>query len=62
MPIERPIPHELWAQTPGAVQDYIRVLEARVTALEGMVQRLEAMVRHLTEQLQQDSRTSSRPR
>jgi transposase len=61
MTIERPFSHELWEQTPGAVQDYIRALEARVTALEVIVQRLDATIRHVTEQLQQDSRTSSRP-
>ena len=31
---ERPFSQELWDQTPTAVQDYIRALEARVTALE----------------------------
>jgi transposase len=54
MPTERPLSQELWDQTPAAVQDYIRALEARVTAVEAIVQ-------HLTERLQQDSRTSSRP-
>src|SRR5262245_28804943 len=61
MHTERPLSHELWDQTPAAVQDYIRALEARVAALEAIVQRLEATVQHLTERLQQDSRTSSRP-
>ena len=49
-----PFPPELWEQTPVAVQEYIRTLEARVAALEATVQRL-------LERLQQDSRTSSRP-
>jgi transposase len=61
MSAERPFPPELWEQIPVAVQDYIRALEARVTALEAIVQRLEVTVQHMTEQLQQDSRTSSRP-
>ena len=61
MHTERPLSQELWDQTPAAVQDYIRALEARVAALEAIVQRLEATVRHLTERLQQDSRTSARP-
>jgi transposase len=61
MNTERPFSQELWDQTPDAVQDYIRALEARVAALEAVVQRLEATVQHLTERLQQDSRTSSRP-
>jgi hypothetical protein len=61
MTIERPFSQELWDQTPGTVQGDIRTLEARATALEVIVKRLETTVRHLTEQLQQDSRTSSRP-
>ena len=61
MHTERPFSQELWDQTPAAVQDYIRVLESRVAALEAVVQRLEATVHDLTERLQQDSRTSSRP-
>jgi transposase len=61
MMTERPFSPELWDQTPAAVQDYIRTLEARVTAVEAIVQRLEATVQQLTERLQQDSRTSSRP-
>ena len=36
-------------------------LESRVTALEAAVQGLEAAVRHLTDRLQQNSPTSSRP-
>ncbi len=61
MTTERPFSQELWDQTPGAVQDDIRALEARVTALEAAVQGLEATVRQLTERLQHNSRTSSRP-
>src|SRR5215475_6520310 len=49
-----PFPPELWEQTPGAVQEYIRALEARVAAFEATVQQL-------LERLQQDSRNSSRP-
>jgi len=61
MTSERPFSPELWDQTPAAVQDYIHALEARVTTLEAIVQCLEATVQHVTERLQQDSRTSSRP-
>jgi transposase len=61
MNTERPFSQALWEQTPVAVQDYIRALEARVMALEAAVQRLEATVQQLTERLCQDSRTSSRP-
>jgi transposase len=61
MTTERPFSPELWDQTPAAVQNYICALEARVTALEAIVQRLEVTVQHVTERLQQDSRTSSRP-
>src|SRR5436309_7364502 len=35
-----PFPPELWEQTPLAVREYIRTLEARVTELEATVQRL----------------------
>src|SRR5215831_6215158 len=49
-----PFPPELWEQTPVAVREYIRALEARVAALEATVQRL-------LERLQQDSHNSSRP-
>src|SRR5713101_2197950 len=49
-----PFPSELWEQTPVAVQEYIRALEARVAALEATVERL-------LERVQQDSRNSSRP-
>jgi Family of unknown function (DUF6444) len=45
---------EMWEHTPAEAQTHIRALEARVAALE-------AMVLQLREQLQQDSRTSSRP-
>jgi transposase len=58
---ERPFSQELWDETPAAVQDDIRTLEAWVAALETVVQRLEATVQQLTERRQQDSRTSSRP-
>src|SRR4051794_33750239 len=49
-----PFPPELWEQTPLAVREYIRTLEARVAELEATVQRL-------LERLQQDSQNSSRP-
>ena len=49
-----PVPPELWEQTPLAVREYIRTLEARVAELEATVQRL-------LERLQQDSQNSSRP-
>jgi hypothetical protein len=61
MNAERPFSQASWEQTPAAVQEYIRALEARVMALESAVQRLEATVQQLTERLHQDSRTSSRP-
>jgi transposase len=61
MNTERLFSQELWDQTPAVVQDYIRALESRVAVLEAVVQRLEATVHDLTERLQQDSRTSSRP-
>ncbi len=51
MNAERPFPSELWEQIPVAVQDYIRTLEARVTALETAVQRLEATVQQFMERL-----------
>src|SRR5215470_3671407 len=49
-----PFPPELWEQTPIAVREYIRTLEARAAELEATVQRL-------LERLQQDSHNSSRP-
>src|SRR5262249_3028351 len=49
-----PFPPELWEQTPLAVREYIRTLEARVVALEATVQQL-------LERLHQDSQNSSRP-
>jgi transposase len=49
-----PFPPELWKQTPLAVREYIRTLEARVAQLEATVQRL-------LERLQQDSHNSARP-
>ena len=61
MNTERPFSQALWEQTSAAVQDYIRGLEARVMALESAVRHLEATVQQVTEQLRQDSRTSSRP-
>jgi transposase len=52
---------EGWERTPVEAQEYIRVLEARVAMLETIVERLQATVQPLTERVQQDSRTSSRP-
>jgi hypothetical protein len=49
MNAERPFSQALWGQTPAAVQDYIRALEARVMAMESAVQRLELTVQQLTE-------------
>ena len=49
-----PFPPELWEQTPVAVREYIRALEARVAVLEATVQQL-------LERLPQDSHNSSRP-
>jgi transposase len=45
---------DLWARIPPEAPAYIRALEARVAALEATVEQLRA-------QLQQNSRTSSRP-
>jgi transposase len=45
---------DMWERTPPEAQAYIRTLEARVAALEATVQQLR-------EQLEQTSRTSSRP-
>src|SRR5262249_47833306 len=49
-----PFPPALWEQTPMAVREYIRTLEARVAALEATIQQL-------LERLHQDSHNSSRP-
>src|SRR5215470_19431848 len=49
-----PFPPELWEQTPLAVREYIRTLEARVAELEATIQRL-------LERRQQDLHNSSRP-
>ena len=49
-----PFPPEIWERIPPEAQAYIRVLESRVAALEATVQQLR-------EQVQQTSRTSSRP-
>jgi transposase len=54
MNLDSRLPPELWDRLPPAAQAYIQALEARVAALEATVQQLQ-------EQLQQDSRTSSRP-
>ena len=54
-------PPEVWERTPVEAQEYIRVLAARVAMLETIVERLQATVQQLTERVQQDSRTSSRP-
>jgi transposase len=49
-----PFPPEIWERIPPEAQAYIRALESRVAALEATVQQLR-------EQVQQTSRTSSRP-
>jgi transposase len=49
-----PLPREIWEHIPPEAQVYIRALESRVAALE-------ATVKQLREQVQQTSRTSSRP-
>jgi transposase len=51
---EPPLSSDIWEHTPPEAQAYIRALEARVAALEATVQQLR-------EQLEQTSRTSSRP-
>jgi transposase len=61
MDAQLPLPQEMWERLPVEVQEYIHTLATRVAALEAIVLRLEATVQHLTERLQQDSRTSSRP-
>jgi uncharacterized coiled-coil protein SlyX len=65
---ETPLSHEVWEHIPPEVQAYIRALEVRVGTLEKTVQALkaamqqvEATVHQLREQLQHNSRTSSRP-
>jgi transposase len=65
---ETPLSPEVWEHIPAEAQAYIRTLEARVGALEETVeslkatsQQVEATVNRLREQLQQNSRTSSRP-
>ena len=65
---ETPIAQEVWERLPAEAQAYIRALETRVGALEEIVQSLkaaiqqvEATVHQLRAQLQQNSRTSSRP-
>jgi Family of unknown function (DUF6444) len=65
---ELSLPPEVWEQPPSEAQAYIRALEARIIALEATVQHLqaaihslEATVHQLREQVQQNSRTSSRP-
>jgi hypothetical protein len=62
-----PFPQEVWDRTPPEAQAFIRALEARIVVLEATVRHLEEAVQHLEatgqrlrEQLQQDSRTSSR--
>jgi transposase len=55
------LPPEVWERTPVEAQEYIRVLEARIAMLASIVERLQATVQQLTERVQQDSRTSSRP-
>jgi len=49
-----PFPPEIWERIPPEARAYIRALENRVAALEATVQQLR-------EQVQQTSRTSSRP-
>ena len=65
---ETPLSPEVWEHIPAEAQAYIRTLEARVGALEetveslkATIQQVEATVNRLREQLQQNSRTSSRP-
>lgn len=56
-----PLPPAIWEHTPAEAQEYIRALDARVAMLEAIVQRLQATLQQVTERLEQDSRTSSRP-
>src|SRR5262245_20466737 len=65
---ETPLSQEVWEHIPAEAQAYIRTLEARVDLLEesvqglkAAIQQVEATVHQLREQLQQNSRTSSRP-
>jgi transposase len=65
---ETPLSPAVWERIPPEAQAYIRALEARVGALEetvlrlqAAIQQLEATVHQVREQLQQNSRTSSRP-
>jgi hypothetical protein len=58
------LPQQLWNQLPPEVQVYIRALEARLEsfeALEAKVHTWQEHVRTLEEQLNQNSRNSSRP-
>ncbi len=52
---------EIWDQTPPAVQAYIESLEARFCALESVIRDLQEQNAALQEQLNQNSRNSSRP-
>jgi hypothetical protein len=61
MNANRPFSQAVWDQTSVAVQDYLEALEIRVVELESTVQRLEVTGQHLTEQVRQTSRNSSRP-
>ena len=54
MDTQAPLSPEIWDRTPPEAQAYILHLATRVATLEATVQTL-------TEQLHQDSRTSSRP-
>ena len=58
------LPSDIWERTPPEAQAYIRSLEARLTAFEALEARLHILqeqVRTLEEQLNQNSRNSSRP-
>jgi transposase len=65
---ETRLSQEVWKRNPPEAQAYIRPLEARVGALEegvqglqAAIQKFEATVHQVRDQLQQTSRTSSRP-
>jgi uncharacterized coiled-coil protein SlyX len=65
---ETPLSQEVWEHIPAEAQAYIRALEARVglldetvQGLKATIQQVEATAHQLREQLQQNSRTSSRP-